>query len=135
MLCVYTWSVFHGLSPPCAISLPIRRHQLRSDTVIASQAEEFASKLGIDDFNFHIGDPHGWRCRARLAVRGSSRHPIIGLFKQGTHDAINIPGSTSVMRYSLPSKHMLGFNLRCPFRFFPVSDLQRPSLLICCETN
>lgn len=57
------------------------------------QAEAFAIKLGVEDFKLHCGDLHGWRCRARLTVRGSARNPIIGLFKQGTHDAINIPGT------------------------------------------
>ncbi|WP_042279903.1 class I SAM-dependent RNA methyltransferase [Candidatus Protochlamydia sp. R18] len=33
----------------------------------------------------------GWRCRAKLAVRGTKQNPIIGLFKKGSHEALNIP--------------------------------------------
>ena len=32
-----------------------------------------------------------WRMRAKLAVRGESSNPKIGLFKKGTHDIISIP--------------------------------------------
>lgn len=39
----------------------------------------------------HQGAPTKWRCRAKLAVRGSSDNPIIGLFKKQTHDALSIP--------------------------------------------
>ena len=33
----------------------------------------------------------GWRCRSKLAVRGNSREPQIGLFKKGSHDVVSIP--------------------------------------------
>lgn len=33
----------------------------------------------------------GWRCRAKLAVRGSSTEPLIGLYEEGTHNVIDIP--------------------------------------------
>ncbi|MBS0604787.1 MAG: class I SAM-dependent RNA methyltransferase [Verrucomicrobia bacterium] len=33
----------------------------------------------------------GWRTRSKLAVRGSSAHPEIGLFKQGSHQVVSIP--------------------------------------------
>lgn len=32
------------------------------------------------------GPPTGWRTRARLAVRGTHSNPLIGLFKEGTHE-------------------------------------------------
>jgi 23S rRNA (uracil1939-C5)-methyltransferase len=32
-----------------------------------------------------------WRCRAKLAVRGTIGNPFIGLFKRNTHDVISIP--------------------------------------------
>lgn len=37
------------------------------------------------------GPSHYWRCRAKLAVRGTVKHPIIGLFKRHSHEAIPIP--------------------------------------------
>lgn len=45
----------------------------------------------------HIHAPlvHGeilqWRCRAKLAVRGTVHNPQIGLFKRGTHEVVSIP--------------------------------------------
>ncbi|CAL5427836.1 unnamed protein product [Camellia sinensis] len=33
----------------------------------------------------------GWRCRAKLAVRGSSTNPLIGLYQEGTHNVVDIP--------------------------------------------
>ena len=32
-----------------------------------------------------------WRCRAKLAVRGTSEDPHIGLFEEGTHSIVDIP--------------------------------------------
>lgn len=33
----------------------------------------------------------GWRCRAKLAVRGSAKEPVIGLYEEGTHNVVGIP--------------------------------------------
>ena len=33
----------------------------------------------------------GWRTRAKLAIRGTSQNPQIGLFKKHTHDVVSIP--------------------------------------------
>ncbi|MBA2368404.1 MAG: class I SAM-dependent RNA methyltransferase [Candidatus Protochlamydia sp.] len=32
-----------------------------------------------------------WRCRAKLAVRGTAQNPVIGLFKRHSHEVIPIP--------------------------------------------
>jgi 23S rRNA (uracil1939-C5)-methyltransferase len=37
------------------------------------------------------GKSTGWRYRAKLAVRGAYKTPLIGLFKEGTHEVISIP--------------------------------------------
>lgn len=58
---------------------------------ILEDARSFAARLGVRDYHFVVGAPHGWRCRARLAVRGSPERPVIGLFRAGTHIAINLP--------------------------------------------
>jgi hypothetical protein len=58
---------------------------------ILEEARAFAAQLGVQEFPFHVGTPHGWRCRARLAVRGRRGDPVIGLFRAGTHDAIDVP--------------------------------------------
>ncbi len=53
-----------------------------------------------------------WRTRAKLAVRGTSEHPLIGLFKEGTHEIVDLPGcpdhhpsidkALSIVREALP---------------------------------
>lgn len=40
---------------------------------------------------FKTGSLTEWRSRAKLAVRGTLHHPIIGLFRKGTHTAMEIP--------------------------------------------
>lgn len=40
---------------------------------------------------FHCGSPIHWRHRAKVAVRGTPGHPLIGLYKRGTHDVFPIP--------------------------------------------
>lgn len=47
------------------------------------------------------GLQYGWRCRAKLAVRGSSMDPLIGLYEEGTHNIVDIPeckGLTSLLK-------------------------------------
>lgn len=41
--------------------------------------------------NFHEGSPLHWRYRAKVAVRGTSKNPLIGLFKRLSHDVLPIP--------------------------------------------
>ena len=55
------------------------------------EAKLFFSKYGINNLLLHAGNAEEWRSRARLAVRGSSKNPCIGLFKEGTHDVQDIP--------------------------------------------
>lgn len=55
------------------------------------EAKLFFAELGIVDFKLYTGHACGWRCRAKLAVRGTSEKPLIGLFKAGTHQVIDIP--------------------------------------------
>ena len=42
-------------------------------------------------FSQFSGATAGWRMRAKLAVRGSVKNPLIGLFKEGTHEVVPIP--------------------------------------------
>lgn len=37
------------------------------------------------------GPVHGWRCRAKLAVRGTADAPVVGLFETGSHLVTPIP--------------------------------------------
>ncbi|GAB2246317.1 hypothetical protein Droror1_Dr00001810 [Drosera rotundifolia] len=57
---------------------------------IVDEAEEFFKGFGVDDFSFHSGKLLGWRCRAKLVVRGSSADPVIGLYQEGTHNVVDI---------------------------------------------
>lgn len=50
----------------------------------------FKEKLNFD-FPIQYGELKGWRARAKLVVRGTASQPIIGLYKGGTHEAIDIP--------------------------------------------
>jgi 23S rRNA (uracil1939-C5)-methyltransferase len=48
---------------------------------------------GKCDFSipFYDGPRTKWRNRAKLAVRGTSRNPLIGLFKERSHEVVPIP--------------------------------------------
>lgn len=50
----------------------------------------FKTTLNYDASTIH-GNLKGWRYRAKLAVRGSFEDPLVGLFKEGTHDVLDIP--------------------------------------------
>ena len=56
---------------------------------------DFIEQFWIDLFltlNYvEFGMQYGWRCRAKLAVRGSSVNPLIGLYEEGTHNVVDIP--------------------------------------------
>jgi 23S rRNA (uracil1939-C5)-methyltransferase len=58
---------------------------------IYSKVKNFFVSKGIPLLPLHSGSTTGWRNRAKLAVRGSSDSPSIGLFAEGTHHIIDIP--------------------------------------------
>ncbi|KAL6587395.1 hypothetical protein OROMI_000373 [Orobanche minor] len=58
---------------------------------ILEEAIEFFKHIGVPNFTFDSCRLWGWRCRAKLAVRGSSLKPLIGLYEVGTHNAVDIP--------------------------------------------
>lgn len=55
------------------------------------EAKDFFFRLGIVDLKLHTGRACGWRYRAKLAVRGTSKEPLIGLFQMGSHHVVDIP--------------------------------------------
>ncbi|XP_068335397.1 uncharacterized protein [Pyrus communis] len=59
--------------------------------VIVDEATEFFKTVGVSDFTFDSCKLWGWRCRAKLAVRGSPETPLIGLYQEGTHNVVDIP--------------------------------------------
>ncbi|KAI3463102.1 hypothetical protein Pfo_019765 [Paulownia fortunei] len=58
---------------------------------ILDEAIKFFENIGVSNFTFDSCRLWGWRCRAKLAVRGSSMKPVIGLYEEGTHNAVDIP--------------------------------------------
>ncbi|TXG54859.1 hypothetical protein EZV62_020115 [Acer yangbiense] len=59
--------------------------------VIVDEATDFFKNHGVSDFTFDTCRLYGWRCRAKLAVRGISMSPLIGLYQEGTHNVADIP--------------------------------------------
>ncbi|KAF5746937.1 hypothetical protein HS088_TW06G01113 [Tripterygium wilfordii] len=59
--------------------------------LILDEVDRFFKGHGVSDFSFDSSRLWGWRCRAKLAVRGSSMDPLIGLYQEGTHNAVDIP--------------------------------------------
>ncbi|XP_028051966.1 uncharacterized protein LOC114256493 isoform X1 [Camellia sinensis] len=59
--------------------------------IILDEATDFFNKHGVSDFTFDTCRLWGWRCRAKLAVRGSYTDPLIGLYQEGTHNVVDIP--------------------------------------------
>ncbi|XP_018822077.1 uncharacterized RNA methyltransferase pc1998 [Juglans regia] len=59
--------------------------------VIVEEATEFFKTVGVSDFTFDSCRLWEWRCRAKLAVRGTVESPLIGLYQEGTHNVVDIP--------------------------------------------
>ncbi|KAK7825109.1 putative rna methyltransferase pc1998 [Quercus suber] len=59
--------------------------------IIVDEATDFFNTLGVSDFTFDTCRLWEWRCRAKLAVRGSAESPLIGLYQEGTHNVVDIP--------------------------------------------
>ncbi|MEZ6196265.1 MAG: hypothetical protein R3F20_11155 [Planctomycetota bacterium] len=50
-----------------------------------------AREAGAPDPVLLAGEPLGWRRRARLAVRGRANSPKLGIFREGSHDLVDVP--------------------------------------------
>jgi 23S rRNA (uracil1939-C5)-methyltransferase len=55
--------------------------------------EELAARAGIRTA-VHLGSRSGFRVRARLSARGRATSPKLGIFREGTHDIVDIPNCT-----------------------------------------
>jgi len=66
-------------------------NEVVDNPAVIGEAQSFFSKRGIAGFKVNADKPERWRYRAKLAVQGTSRHPLIGLYKEGSHDVIDIP--------------------------------------------
>ncbi|PIN02010.1 23S rRNA (uracil(1939)-C(5))-methyltransferase [Handroanthus impetiginosus] len=65
-------------------------HNLHQPPIL-NEAVEFFRNIGVSNFTFDSCRLWGWRCRAKLAVRGSAMEPLIGLYEEGTHNVVDIP--------------------------------------------
>lgn len=59
--------------------------------LILNEMRQYFKIKGQQLFQLHAGKATGWRTRAKLAVRGNSKEPLIGLYKEGSHQVIDIP--------------------------------------------
>jgi tRNA/tmRNA/rRNA uracil-C5-methylase (TrmA/RlmC/RlmD family) len=55
-----------------------------------NEVQKFFKDQGFIQPTLHCGPVFYWRCRSKLAVRGSFKNPLIGLFKKGTHEVMPI---------------------------------------------
>ncbi len=62
--------------------------QLTTPPLAADAAMYFAA-YGVEH-SIVPGPVHGWRCRAKLVVHGSSKRPAIGLYKANSHEVVDI---------------------------------------------
>lgn len=58
---------------------------------IFQEAKTYFEKHKVTDLHLFVGNVNFWRFRAKLVVRGTSENPLIGLYKKGTHDVLDIP--------------------------------------------
>ncbi|CAO2167529.1 unnamed protein product [Urochloa humidicola] len=58
---------------------------------VLQEVANFFEGHGIGDFTFSRGRLSQWRCRAKLAIRGTPENPLIGLYQEGTHAVTDIP--------------------------------------------
>ncbi len=61
-----------------------------ADLPLFVDVHRFFKEKGIE-IKLHAGSPTAWRMRAKVAVRGSWKKLLIGLYKEKTHDVVDIP--------------------------------------------
>jgi tRNA/tmRNA/rRNA uracil-C5-methylase (TrmA/RlmC/RlmD family) len=69
----------------CSFNLDASSPPIWENVLAFFQSQELSSIRLYTGPNLH------WRCRAKVAVRGTSQNPLIGLFKAGSHDVVPIP--------------------------------------------
>ncbi|KAL2622078.1 hypothetical protein R1flu_002283 [Riccia fluitans] len=69
----------------CVIDEALDKPQVMGDAI------NFFKRNGIEDMALTTCGVWEWRCRAKLAVRGTEENPLIGLYEEGSHDVVDIP--------------------------------------------
>lgn len=75
--------------PPCPGCPRFGAPGLATETL--AKLESLAQAHGLSSPAVVEGAPFGFRSRARLAIRGEPWSPRIGMFRQGTHEVVEIP--------------------------------------------
>lgn len=57
---------------------------------VYQEALDYFKQKGIELSELIHASPSGWRCRSKLAIRGKSAKPLIGLFEEGTHQVVDL---------------------------------------------
>lgn len=73
----------YGRCPGCRVGEGV-------EEAARAEAERFFQEHGVATSHTRLAD-HGWRTRARLAVREQNGVPRIGLFRPGTHEVVECP--------------------------------------------
>ncbi|CAI7813480.1 unnamed protein product, partial [Closterium sp. NIES-53] len=83
-----------GLCSGCSLNAALDRPP------IIAEAEAFFEARGVAGFKLHTADVVEWRCRAKLAVRGTAEEPLVGLYAARSHDVVDIPMCRGAVRWS-----------------------------------
>lgn len=75
--------------PPCPGCPRLGAGDPAPDALAA--VRDLCARASLGEPEILLGAPFGFRHRARLAVRGRSRTPKVGIFQQGTHRIADIP--------------------------------------------
>ena len=73
----------YGRCPGCRVGEGV-------EEAARAEAERFLQEHGVATSHTRLAD-HGWRTRARLAVREQKGVARIGLFRPGTHEVVECP--------------------------------------------
>lgn len=57
---------------------------------VYQEALGYFKQKGVELCKLIHDSPFNWRCRSKLAVRGTKETPLIGLFEEGTHQVANL---------------------------------------------
>uniref|UniRef100_A0A6V7QTC9 Methyltransferase small domain-containing protein n=1 Tax=Ananas comosus var. bracteatus TaxID=296719 RepID=A0A6V7QTC9_ANACO len=68
---------------------------------VLEEVSKFFKDRGVANFSFDIGRLWEWRCRAKLAIRGTPEIPLVGLYQEGTHCVVDIPQCRGISKLNI----------------------------------
>lgn len=93
-----------------------------------SHWRQWCAQMGVSDIEVVTGETFGYRHRVRLAVRGRATNPKLGLFEEGTHRIVDIPGCVVHHPRINETVRWLKVHIR-KLRVAPYSDVHHAGLL------